>query len=325
MPLGVLAILILGQGFFAFIDKPIQDRLGMSRLFWGAILNPLVVGAFLVILEVTTKSIFPIRVDPLGVLLVFVLTIFHGISVVLYIELVRDESISYVVPATSIFPVITTLLGVFVLKEALTFVKASAVIGAIAGVYLLSTTVKRGGRLSFQTIRSTAILIIIAGISAFLDKLIVLRLGVMSRLTWGYVFWTLVIPLVLFWHPATRAILPKQWLRFTAFWNEIFKWGFTLPFTLLFGLHRQNALPPLYWDGKGMLWLVVKITMAQILGIGFWWLLSRTPVSSITPALATFPAVTAFLARIFLKEPLPPRKMIAIALAVGSVVMLSRL
>jgi len=103
------------------------------------------------------------------------------------------------------------------------------------------------------------------------------------------------------------------------FWNVV---GYAIVSVIfvLFLLKPQELFAK---DPMGIVWALVSGVVGAIGGIAYFMLLANKDASMVVPATAIYPAVTAVLAFIFLRESLTLTKIIGIILATVAVYLLS--
>lgn len=74
---------------------------------------------------------------------------------------------------------------------------------------------------------------------------------------------------------------------------------------------------------SGIFLSILAGVIGSIGGIGFYSLVTRQDASRVVPLTALYPALTAVLAFVFLKEPVTASKILGIFLAIGAIVFLS--
>ena len=325
-----LTVIIIGQGVAAFIDKPIQERFGMSRLLWGTILGPWIVFSFFVFYRAFFPSLFVIK-DAAAIPWILALVALVHLHGILYFELVEKEPVSFVVPATSIHPLITVLLGVAILREPLGFSRIFVVACAVFAVYLLYQGRDKAVRASGAVLRSVFFLILISGVIGFLDKIAVEGAGIGGRFLWGFILGNATSPLSIFvYHRILKrrgspALIPFVWDGGMVFFGKTLFWIIAAPALPFLRIYKPALLPPLKWSTAGIALMLAKILIFQVVLFCLWQLLDAHYVSVVAPISSMYPAVTVLLGFFVLKEKMTAKKIFAIFLAMATVIIFSRI
>lgn len=125
---------IICWGLWAFFNKIAVGKIGLQAAFWNAVIILLGITIYLVV----THQFFPIKQDTTGI----VFAILAGLataaaSIIFYILLGRNPA-GYVVTITSLFPVVTLILSMLFLKEALSMQKIIGFILAFTAILFLN-------------------------------------------------------------------------------------------------------------------------------------------------------------------------------------------
>ena len=130
------AVAIVGWGLYGVFAKQSSGRIGMQAMFWTQI--AMAVGA--VIYLYFLRDLFPLNTDGHGILLGLATGLSSLVAVVaLFTLLHRQFPVSIVYPITALYPLVTVILGVIFLGEAITPLKGIGAILAVVAIVLLST------------------------------------------------------------------------------------------------------------------------------------------------------------------------------------------
>lgn len=130
------AIAIIGWGLYGIFAKQSSGRIGMQAVLWTQLTMALGAIVYLFFL----RSLFPLNVDGRGILLGLATGLSSLVAVVaLFTLLHREFPVSIVYPLTALYPLVTVILGVVFLGEAITPLKGLGAILAVVAIVLLST------------------------------------------------------------------------------------------------------------------------------------------------------------------------------------------
>ena len=105
----------------------------------------------------------------------------------------------------------------------------------------------------------------------------------------------------------------------TVFWNTVVY----LPFVLIYMFFFVKARDLFTADRLGIWWAILSGIIGSIGFVGFYLLLVKKEASTAVPLTALYPALTAVLAFIFLKETITIQKVAGIVLALVAIYLLS--
>ncbi len=130
------AVAIVGWGLYGIFAKQSTGKIGMQAVFWTQLTMALGATVYLLFL----RSLFPLNVDGRGILLGLATGLSSLVAVIaLFTLLHREFPASVVYPLTALYPLVTVILGVVFLGEALTPLKGLGAVLAVAAIVLLST------------------------------------------------------------------------------------------------------------------------------------------------------------------------------------------
>lgn len=126
---------ILGWGLYGVFAKLGTARIGMQVVFW----YPLVMLVGSVVFLAFLRDLLPLTWDGPGILFGLFVGLSNLVAVVaLFTLLHRGFPVSIVYPLTALYPLVTVILGVVFLGEAMTLVKGLGVVLAVIAIILLS-------------------------------------------------------------------------------------------------------------------------------------------------------------------------------------------
>jgi len=134
---GVLGIaVIIVWGLWGFLYKIGISKMGMHKaLFWSSLAYTIInIIIILVLLRSGVKPEFNS-----GVNAILLGSVFAALGTLIFLFSLEKYQASIVIPLTALYPIVSVLLGILLLKESLTAQHfAGIVLGVIAG-YLLAT------------------------------------------------------------------------------------------------------------------------------------------------------------------------------------------
>ncbi|MBW4604508.1 MAG: EamA family transporter [Calothrix sp. FI2-JRJ7] len=96
------------------------------------------ISAFLISLLLVAIQGFKIQTNPQGIFYAILVGVVGSLATFCFFVALKSSSVSIVVPLTALYPSITALLGLFFLKEPITFQQVLGIIFATISVILLS-------------------------------------------------------------------------------------------------------------------------------------------------------------------------------------------
>jgi transporter family protein len=135
-----LNILIMGVaiivfwGVWGFLAKVAQARIGNQLLIWYLLAMAVILLLYLAV----TGELWPLRLDGGGIALGAAVGVTAAAGTVLFYLILAQSPTSFVIPLTSLYPAVTAALGVWLLKEELTWNRVIGVTLAVATVFFLS-------------------------------------------------------------------------------------------------------------------------------------------------------------------------------------------
>ena len=137
MRLNVLALgvsIILLWGVWGFVAKLARDRIELQVLIWYALFSNLVYLGYLA----WTGELWPLKMDPVGIGFGVAVGLTAAIGSVLFYRLLATETAGLVIPLTSLYPAVTAVLGILLLREAFTLDRVIGVGLAVLAIFFLS-------------------------------------------------------------------------------------------------------------------------------------------------------------------------------------------
>lgn len=130
------AVAIVGWGLYGIFAKQSSGRIGMQAVFWTQL--AMVLGAVIYLFFV--RNLFPFNTDGQGIILGLATGLSSLVAVVaLFTLLSRQFPVSIVYPLTALYPLVTVILGIVFLGEAITPLRGLGAVLAVAAIVLLST------------------------------------------------------------------------------------------------------------------------------------------------------------------------------------------
>jgi transporter family protein len=131
----VTGIIFLSWGTSSFLAKIVADRLGVASIFWD-IMGSLPIIVLYSLLIIKPKNLIPENklIIPLG-LLIGIIGSFGGIA---FYHLLSKSNASIAIPLTALYPALTVILSVLILKEKLSLINLGGVVLSLVAIYLLS-------------------------------------------------------------------------------------------------------------------------------------------------------------------------------------------
>ena len=96
------------------------------------------------------------------------------------------------------------------------------------------------------------------------------------------------------------------------------------PPIVIYSLIAYHSRPPLQADKLGIGLGLLAGVIASVGSIAFFALLTRSEASTTVPLTAMYPAVTAILTMVFLRESISPAKVAGIVLSLAAIYLLSK-
>ncbi|GAA6622462.1 EamA family transporter [Scytonema sp. NUACC26] len=129
----LLALFLYGLwGFFSKLATNYVDP--KSALIYE------VLGALIVGLVLFSNNGFRVRIDNLGVFYAIGVGVFGTLATFFFFIAITKGSISIILPLTSLYPIVTILLSVFLLKESLSLKQSIGILLALVAIVLCSMT-----------------------------------------------------------------------------------------------------------------------------------------------------------------------------------------
>ncbi|MDP2935257.1 MAG: EamA family transporter [Dehalococcoidia bacterium] len=130
------AVAIVGWGLYGIFAKQSSGRIGMQAIFWTQL--TMVLGAVIYLFFI--RNLFPFNTDGQGIILGLATGLSSLVAVVaLFTLLSRQFPVSIVYPLTALYPLVTVILGIVFLGEAITPLRGLGAVLAVAAIVLLST------------------------------------------------------------------------------------------------------------------------------------------------------------------------------------------
>ena len=130
------AVAIVGWGLYGIFAKQSSGRIGMQAMFWSQL--AMVLGAVIYLFFI--RNLFPFNTDGQGIILGLATGLSSLVAVVaLFTLLSRQFPVSIVYPLTALYPLVTVILGIVFLGEAITPLRGLGAVLAVAAIVLLST------------------------------------------------------------------------------------------------------------------------------------------------------------------------------------------
>ena len=130
--LGLLIIVL--WGVWGFAAKLARDRIELQVLIWSALFSNLVFICYLA----WTGELWPLKLDPAGIGFGAAVGLTAAAGSVLFYRLLATEPASLIVPLTSLYPAVTAILGIMLLREAFTLDRVIGVTLAVLAIFFLS-------------------------------------------------------------------------------------------------------------------------------------------------------------------------------------------
>lgn len=124
-------LVFLAWGFWAFLPKLAIRKISTDSAFIYEVIGGCVIGATIVL--IWTPSF-----HPLGALLSYTAGLFSYGGVYFYIRAAKTDSIGIVASITGMYPIITVILGIYILGETITITKTLGVISALLAIFLIN-------------------------------------------------------------------------------------------------------------------------------------------------------------------------------------------
>ncbi|KAF3885713.1 MULTISPECIES: EamA family transporter [Nostocales] len=105
----------------------------------SALLNE-VLGALMVSLVLFSNNGFRVRVDRLGIFYAVLVGVSGTLATFLFFIAITKGASSIILPLTSLYPLVTILLSVFILKESLSLKQSLGILLALVAIVLCSMT-----------------------------------------------------------------------------------------------------------------------------------------------------------------------------------------
>ncbi|MDP2661428.1 MAG: EamA family transporter [Dehalococcoidia bacterium] len=127
---------IMGWGMYGIFAKLGTARIGLQAILWYQLAMLVAVLVFLTVMN----NFIPLNLDGRGVLFGIATGLSNFVAVVaLFTMLQRGFPVNIVYPLTALYPLVTVLVGVVFLGEAMTALKGVGVVLAVIAIALLST------------------------------------------------------------------------------------------------------------------------------------------------------------------------------------------
>src|SRR3989344_2729816 len=129
-------MVVLFWGFWGFFYKIGTAKIGLERATFWAFLTFLVLDAVILTAIVFYQKI-PFTTGG-GVVYMIVGSIASVIGTLFFISYLRKASLSIAIPLTALYPAVTTVLAILILKEKIKLANAAGILLAIAAGVLLA-------------------------------------------------------------------------------------------------------------------------------------------------------------------------------------------
>lgn len=281
---GILSM--IGWGTADFLGANSSRKIGhFLTLFWMQFIGTSV--AFIYFITKANnldKTLFYKYLPLLGII-----AILQTIAYLSFYKGFEKGNVSVVSPIASSWAMVTIILSILFLGEAINSIQLIGIILILSGIILISTDIKE--------VSAMRKLKIFTGVKE----------GIIAMLGWGVSFFLIV--------PATRDL---GWF-FPIF---IFK-VFAVLFLLILALTRKRKLYPA-GSQLSFISLVIPIGLLDVTSFfSYNFGLEGSLSLIISPVAASFPVITVLLARIFLKERLRTIQILGIISVIGGIILLS--
>ncbi|KYC41590.1 hypothetical protein WA1_16205 [Scytonema hofmannii PCC 7110] len=129
----LLALFLYGfWGFFSKLATNYVDP--KSALIYE------VLGALMVSLVLFGNNGFRVKVDNLGIFYAVLVGVSGTLATFLFFIAITQGASSIILPLTSLYPIVTILLSVFILKESLSLIQSIGILLALVAIVLCSMT-----------------------------------------------------------------------------------------------------------------------------------------------------------------------------------------
>ncbi|MDO8690706.1 MAG: EamA family transporter [Dehalococcoidia bacterium] len=127
---------IMGWGLYGIFAKLGTARIGLQAILWYQLAMLVAVLVFLTVMN----NFIPLNLDSRGVIFGIATGLSNFVAVVaLFTMLQRGFPVNIVYPLTALYPLVTVVIGVIFLGEAMTALKGVGVVLAVIAIALLST------------------------------------------------------------------------------------------------------------------------------------------------------------------------------------------
>lgn len=129
----LIIAVIFFWGIWGFLVKLAVQRIGYQGGIWSGIAFLLIIAIYLLL----TQG-FPLKYDLWGIVFAFLAGAAMSFGSLIFYNLLKGNPVSILIAVTSLYPVVTILLSVFILKESISVIKIGGLILAVASLFLLS-------------------------------------------------------------------------------------------------------------------------------------------------------------------------------------------
>ncbi|MDE3089651.1 MAG: DMT family transporter [Chloroflexota bacterium] len=131
--IGGIAMILL-WGVWGIVVKLATQQIGMQALIWGQLTAAGLIPLYFFLF----RDVLPLDLKGGGVALAMVGGALGVLGTIVFYVLLRVASASVVVPLSSLYPVVTIVLGYLILHEDLSLTRVAGVACALAAIRLLS-------------------------------------------------------------------------------------------------------------------------------------------------------------------------------------------
>jgi len=282
--IGAGVLAMVGWGASDFFAAKTSRKIGSFRaLFWMSLITAISLLIFYLFLSHSNK------VSSSFFLFLSLVGLLQDIGALCFYKSLAIGKVSLVSPIAGSWAVWTVILSIIILKEKPTFIQLVGIFFIIMGVFFISTKIK-------ELLKEMKFVFFDTGV----------KLAFLSSLMWGssYVIYKPIIDKI-------------GWLlSLTILYCFIVFWLF------LYSLLAKKKIS--FKPNKLTISLIFLISLTNIIvWFAYSFGLEKNLASIISPIASTFPLVTVFLARIFLKEKLVWNQILGIAEVILGLVFLS--
>ncbi len=129
----IVAVIIL-WGLWGFLGKLGVQKIGLQVSFWSSLTLALSIITYLFF----SHQLLPLKNDTGGIALALLAGISSALASILFYILLEKKPAGFLVTVTALYPLVTLLLSVLLLKESLTAIKIVGFVLAIAALFFLN-------------------------------------------------------------------------------------------------------------------------------------------------------------------------------------------